>query len=197
MILLINGTNRPGNQTIRITAFCRDYLRKIQDEEVILLDLAELEDNVLHNNMYKSSGQSLQLMEWQEKYLIPSSRWLIISPEYNGSFPGILKLFIDALSVRNLKETFHNKYAGLIGVADGRAGNFRGLEHLTGILNYLKMTIYHNKLPISSLKTVLSGDQLEKNTQSALEAYLVDFIKWNNVGTVENCADFLYRGLNG
>ncbi|MBK6784946.1 MAG: NAD(P)H-dependent oxidoreductase [Saprospiraceae bacterium] len=43
------------------------------------------------------------------KHLIPSSHWIIIAPEYNGSFPGILKLFLDVLSVKQAKETFHGK----------------------------------------------------------------------------------------
>lgn len=48
-----------------------------------------------------------------------------------------------------------NKDACLVGIADGRAGNLRGMEHLTGILNYLKMHVYHDKLPISVVNKVM------------------------------------------
>ena len=50
----------------------------------------------------------------------------------------------------------------LVGVADGRAGNLRGMEHLTGILQYLKLHVYHNKLPISVINKVFdeSGNML-------------------------------------
>jgi NAD(P)H-dependent FMN reductase len=51
-----------------------------------------------------------------------------------------------------------NKHVCLVGVADGRAGNLRGLEHLTGILHYLKMHVYHNKLPISGVNKMMNGE---------------------------------------
>jgi chromate reductase len=79
----------------------------------------------------------------------------VVSPEYNGSFPGVLKLFLDALSVKDYKKTFSGKRVSLIGVASGRAGNFRGMEHLTGIFNYLNMIVMPNKLPISSVEKVI------------------------------------------
>jgi NAD(P)H-dependent FMN reductase len=48
--------------------------------------------------------------------------------------PGSLKLFIDACSVREYKQNFKGKKAALVGIASGRAGNLRGMDHLTGVM---------------------------------------------------------------
>ena len=66
-------------------------------------------------------------------------------------------MFIDALSVRKYEETFSGKVAALIGIASGRAGNLRGMEHLTGVLNFLKMHVYPDKLPISGIKEIIDN----------------------------------------
>jgi NAD(P)H-dependent FMN reductase len=50
---------------------------------------------------------------------------------------------------------WHRKKVLLTGVSTGRAGNLRGMEHLTGVWLYLKMHVHHNRLPISTVDKVL------------------------------------------
>jgi NAD(P)H-dependent FMN reductase len=88
-----------------------------------------------------------------DRWISPSSRFIFVVPEYNGSFPGILKVFLDSVHPNE----WNDKFACLVGVSTGRAGNLRGMEHLAGILNYLKMHVYHNKLPVSSVDKLLDA----------------------------------------
>lgn len=178
MILIINGTNRPNNRTQVISRHCYEYLLNTHNGGVKYLSLEELSNNILSNAMYDKDGQDKELRKIQQELMIPIKNWIIISPEYNGSYPGILKLFIDTLSVNDYKQTFSNKKVGLIGTSDGRAGNLRGMEHLSGLLNYLKITTYHNKLPISSINTVVNKQNIQEETIKNLESYLQDFVNW-------------------
>ncbi|MCB0689961.1 MAG: NAD(P)H-dependent oxidoreductase, partial [Saprospiraceae bacterium] len=92
----------------------------------------------------------------------------------------ILKLFLDAISVRDRKATFYGKKACLTGVSSGRAGNLRGLDHLTNIVNYLHVTVFPNRLPISSLKSLVndSGQLRDPYTTKVLENQVKEFIKF-------------------
>ncbi|MCC6838141.1 MAG: NAD(P)H-dependent oxidoreductase, partial [Bacteroidia bacterium] len=92
------------------------------------------------------------------------------------SYPGILKLFFDAIH----PDLNRGKKVGLVGVASGRAGNLRGMEHLTGVLNYLGMHVHPNKLPISSVLALIneSGDLVDLNTLKVLEKHISDFTQW-------------------
>jgi len=85
-----------------------------------------------------------------------------------------VKLFIDACSIRNYADNFKGKKAAIVGVAAGRAGNLRGMEHLTGVLNYLGTTIMPNRLPISSIGGLLDEDKKLKDeaTQKALQGFV-------------------------
>ena len=79
-----------------------------------------------------------------------------VIPEYNGSFPGIFKAFIDASDIRS---SFHGKKVCLIGVSDGRAGNLRGMDHLTNICGHMKMNVLNLKIPISSVGSLIDTDE--------------------------------------
>ena len=91
----------------------------------------------------------------EEEILIPTTTFVIISPEYNGSFSGALKLFFDTSRVHLC---WWHKTALLVGVATGRAGNLRGMDHLTGVLNHMKVMVHFNKLPISTVDKLLTED---------------------------------------
>lgn len=153
--------------TLRVAALYTKLLREKTDEDVHLLSLEGID-------VWNKQGK---LKEIQERLLIPSEKFVIVMPEYNGSFPGVLKMMIDNSDIRNC---WWYKKALMTGVADGRAGNLRGMEHMTGILNYLKMTVHHNKLPLSRINEEidLEGNLLKKETVKVIDNQLNEFIKF-------------------
>ena len=88
------------------------------------------------------------------KYVRDAQKFIFIIPEYNGSYPGIWKTFIDIVPPRYFKD----KKAGIIGVSSGHAGNLRGQEHLTGVLHYLKVHVHYNKPKLSGVESLVSAD---------------------------------------
>ena len=98
-------------------------------------------------------------------------------PEYNGSFPGVLKLMLDN---SDIKKSWWHKKALLVGVADGRGGNLRGIEHMTNILHYLRMNVHYNKLPLSRINDEidLNGNLLKPATQTAIEQQIEEFLNY-------------------
>ena len=176
MILILSGTNRPGSNTRKVAEYVQQAMKGITQEEVKLLSLADVPNSIYHNQMYSADDMPEEIVAIQEEYILPADKMIILSPEYNGSFPGALKLFVDALSVRKYAENFKGKSAALIGVASGRAGNLRGLEHLTGFLNYLGVHTYPSKLPISSIGEVLVDDKVNEPTQKAINELLKEYL---------------------
>jgi len=178
MITIISGTNRPSSRTELVAQHVFELIGKYTDEEVNLIKLSEIDPGFVHPNMYARDGQHPDLTKLQDKYIIPADKWILLSPEYNGSYSGIGKVFVDALSIRRYAETFRGKKLGLIGVASGRAGNLRGLDHLTTAFNYLGMIVYPNRLPLSQIEKVIENDALNADTIEVLEKYLEGFVKF-------------------
>jgi chromate reductase, NAD(P)H dehydrogenase (quinone) len=147
-IVVVSCTNRPNSNTLKVSKIYAEILKSKQVNAEIL-DFCTLPENIAFSETFgKRSNTYEQLIH---DFVSPVSRFIFVLPEYNGSFPGILKVFLESIPP---KEWAH-KYACLVGIADGRAGNLRGLEHLTGILQYLKMHVYHDKLPISIVNKVM------------------------------------------
>lgn len=161
---IISGTDRPGSNTKKVA---NNYLRLLQEKgvDVQLLSL----DN---EAVFAKDGQFTELTQ---TYLFPTDKYIIIMPEYNGSFPGVLKLLIDKSDV---KAAWWHKKALLTGVATGRAGNLRGMEHLTGSLLHMKILVHPNRLPISMVDKILDADGniTDAGTLSAIGQQLDEFI---------------------
>jgi chromate reductase len=173
MITIISATNRPNSNSLKIAKKYAQLIDK-QGIECRLFSLENLPTDVISSDLYSNRSENFQQL--LDKYILPAQKLVFIVPEYNGSFPGVLKVFLDAVP----PDTNRGKKVALIGIASGRAGNIRGLDHLTGVLNYLGMHILPNKLPISSVLTVLGADGTveEENTIKALEKQLAEFISW-------------------
>ena len=77
-------------------------------------------------------------------------------------------------------DIWYHKKALLTGVATGRAGNLRGMDHLADILNYLKITVHPNKLPISAVNFLMDtdGNITDLNTIKAIDHQIDEFIDW-------------------
>ncbi len=170
MTTIISGTNRAQALTAVVTRDLYGYaLSKHPDTK--LIDLADLEMDFINPSMYKAYDPDSALRKLQDDALISAERLVIISPEYNGSFPGALKLFIDAVSVHRYKDTFKGKKVGLMGIATGRAGNLRGLDHLSAICAHMGMTVYPDKRPVSQVASFLN-DSKDAITDDAFRSSL-------------------------
>ncbi len=169
MITIISGTNRKYSNTFKIA---REYQLLLQ-QKGIKAGILSLED--IDPLRYDASFEKLE-----NEVIIPSTHFIIISPEYNGSFPGVLKMLFDTSRSHDI--WFHKK-ALLTGVASGRAGNLRGMDHLADVLNYLKITVHPNKLPISVVNTLINeeGKIADTNTLRVINQQLDEFIQWSGL----------------
>ncbi|TKD66999.1 NADPH-dependent FMN reductase [Flavobacterium sp. ASW18X] len=160
MITILSGSNRNDNHTLKFAQLAKQLLQKTTKEEVVLVDMAALASWSVTGDMYGNTSQPAVIKQLQDEIIIPSQKFWFFVPEYNGSYPGIVKLVLDAISVRDSKESFQNKKAIVTGVASGRAGNLRGMDHLADVLNHLGMFVHPNKLPISSIYKYMDDNKM-------------------------------------
>ncbi len=165
MYLIISGTNRKESFTLRIAQLYQSVLQKknIQAHVLSLVGLDLLDRNPA-------------VLQLEKEWLLPAEKYIFISPEYNGSIPGVLKCLIDVSDVRKV---WKNKKALLTGVSKGRAGNLRGMDHLTGIMHYVGTVVHPNKLPISIVDTLFNENEMAHlETLRAISQQLEEFISF-------------------
>ena len=165
MYTIISGTNRIDSHTEKV-AKVYQILLKNKDIDAPIFTLRNID----------LINKKEEFIEQEKEILIPTTKFLFIIPEYNGSYPGILKMMIDHSDIR---KTWHFKKALLTGVASGRAGNLRGMDHLSDTLHYLKMNVFYNKLPISSIHQVMDiHGNLNAETLRVINAQLDEYIAY-------------------
>jgi chromate reductase, NAD(P)H dehydrogenase (quinone) len=164
MYTIISGTNRADSYTIKVS---KEYQR--------LLKLKGMDASIVSLEGLEVGERNEAFEKIEEDKLIPVLKFIFISPEYNGSIPGVLKSFFDISDVR---KAWTGKKALLTGVSTGRAGNLRGMEHLTGILHYLRVVVHPNKLPISVVDRLFDdlGRIRDQATLSSINEQLDEFI---------------------
>lgn len=177
MITVISGTNRPGSRTLLFAAHYLGQLRAL-GREAQLLDLAEMPFDHYARNMYDPKAMSSELLALQNRFVLGVEKLVIFVPEYNGSYPGVLKLFIDGISVNEYPRNFTGKHVALVGIASGRAGNLRGMDHLAASINHMGGWVLPNKLPLSNVETLVDaeGQVTDTNTITALESQARELI---------------------
>lgn len=166
MITIVSGTNRHDSNTIKVAV---EYQRLLQEKGVsaALFSLEEI-------NVMKRDAAFERI---EREIIIPTEQFIFIIPEYNGSFPGVLKMLFDTCSSHRI---WFYKKALITGNSTGRAGNLRGMDHLADILNYLKITVHPNKLPLSSINLLMDHDGrfTDVNTLNAINNQLNEFMEW-------------------
>jgi NAD(P)H-dependent FMN reductase len=173
MITIISGTNKRNSNSRLIAEHYQKALTE-KGHDVKMLCLSEVDFGFVNNKMYSDRPEGVN--DLQSEYFDPAEKFIFVVPEYNGSIPGALKLLIDALDVRS---AFREKKAALAGVATGRAGNLRGLDHLTGILHHMRTNVMPGNLPISKVKEFLDKEgNLDPDTYRLIRDHADRFLKF-------------------
>ena len=180
MITIISSTNRKGSEALTFSIIYKEILETITDEEIKILSLEDIPHDWFFPEMYVKGNQAPSIVSLQDEFMLNADKFVYIIPEYNGSFPGALKLFLDACSTRAYKESFKGKKAALVGIASGRAGNLRGIEHFTGVLNHVGTIVHPNRLPISSIEKLINeqGELIDEPTRTVIHIQMTEFVNF-------------------
>ncbi|QDH77787.1 NAD(P)H-dependent oxidoreductase [Echinicola soli] len=174
MIKIIIGTNRKNALSKTIASQYQEILKE-KGVESSIIDLRELPDDFVFSALYENNGQN-QAYNALHADVKAGSKFVFIVPEYNGSFPGILKSFIDGMTYPN---TFRGKKCAMVGLSSGIGGGGIALSHLTDIFHYLGMHVLANKPKLAKIEENMSNNLLTNKfyidllkTQAAM---LIDF----------------------
>ena len=75
---------------------------------------------------------------------------LIVTPEYNGSIPGVLKNAIDWASARHRGSSFKNKTVAIAGATTGQYGAIWAQQDLRRVLGICGARVVEGELPVST-----------------------------------------------
>ena len=173
MITVISGTNRKYSKTLIIANVYSKILSEMGAENQVF-SLMDLPENIAAT--YLNDPKEERFNALLEKYILPADKFVFVIPEYQGTFPGIFKLLLDGIPPKY----FDNKKVAMVGVSSGRAGNLRGLDHLTSAVHYLNMHVLPMVIPISKIRDLVNADFVlsDEATIASLKKQAERFLKY-------------------
>lgn len=177
---IIVGTNRPESRSLEVAKIVQEEF-KANGEEVEIIELSDLPLSQLTGAEY-SADKPEKLLEMNAK-IDSSDGLIVIAPEYNGSMPGILKLFIDHMS---FPKAFESRPVCFIGLG-GRFGGLRPVEHLQQVFGYRNAYIFPIRVFLINVWNILRDGKIhEEETAQLLKDQVKGFQKFTKALNSEN-----------
>ena len=151
MLTMIVGTNRPGSNTRKVAA----QLEGIYGElgvRLEVLDLAKLPPEIFSASSY---GQKPKAFLPFSEAILRASGLVLVTPEYNGGLPGVLKYFIDMLK---FPESFEKRPVCFVGLAAGIWGALRPVEQLQAIFCYRNAYLFPERVFLPKINGLLNAE---------------------------------------
>lgn len=124
-IPVILGTTRKARMSLHAARFMAEQIEKRQGVTTELIDISLLPMPV------DDAGEGIKDSAFAQKMALADAL-VIVTPEYNHSFPGLLKHVLDSC----LKEYIH-KAAGIVGVSAGPFGGVRAIQDFLPVIREL------------------------------------------------------------
>jgi NAD(P)H-dependent FMN reductase len=147
-IPVILGTPRQGRLSEHVARVVFEQLCKRAELATTLIDVRKLDLSSM------DAGEAIKDAAFSEA-MLRADGLVIVVPEYNHGYPGILKHVLDS----NLKEYIH-KPVGLCGVSAGGFGGTRVVESLLPVMRELGMATIFWDVNVSS-----AGKAFDENGQ--------------------------------
>ncbi len=159
-IAILQGSVRPDNYTSKATAIVVDELRKQRDVEARLLDPSTL--NLAPPGMTSEDSRAQEL----EDAIRSADGVILATPEYHGSFSSVMKLAIENMG---FPSALSGKPVALLGVAAGRIGAIKSLEHLRSVVSHVGGIVLPGPVSVAGVRGYFD-DQGKINDRSMEQA---------------------------
>ena len=156
MITIVVGTNRKNSLSKAIAHYYQDILTR-HHAESSLLDLSGLPDDFVVSALYENAGKNEAFNHYRRR-MEQSEKFVFIVPEYNGSFPGALKAFIDGMKY---PDGLYGKKAALVGLSAGTQGGALALSHLNDIFSYLGVNTLALRVKLAQIKSHFKDGRID------------------------------------
>lgn len=158
MLTLIVGTNRPDSNTRKVARQIEEIYATLK-VPLHVLDLTQLPPEIFSASSYSEKPKSFHPFA---DAVLKSAGLHVVTPEYNGGIPGVLKYFIDMLK---FPESFERRPVCFTGLSAGIWGAIRPVEQLQAIFGYRNAYLYPDRVFLPGINNQLDEQGRLRNAE--------------------------------
>jgi NAD(P)H-dependent FMN reductase len=171
-IPVILGSTRRGRQSPKAARFIAERMRRHERIETEILDLAEYDFPIMEERLRLRDDPPPRLREFSER-VARSDSLVIVTPEYNNGYPGVLKNALDYL----LPE-YQRKPIAIVTVSAGGFGGINCLAQLRLVTLGMGAFPIPAALPVSRVQDSFDedGNPTDESYEKRAAAFIAEVL---------------------
>ena len=179
-IEIISGSPRQNSLSRRVAIFLQRYFKKNTPHEIGLIDMKDW-DLPQMETVFTSIDQTP--IEWRElsRRIFAADAFILVSPEYNGSYSPALKNLLDHFPKQ------HHKPFGIVTASPGAMGGIRASQQLQLLVNALfgVASPYLLIVPQVDKKFDITGELIDESFYNSVHNFATEYL-WLSESLTEN-----------
>ncbi len=172
MIEVVVCTNRDGSNSKKIA---ENIVKKFaaSNTDARLLELSSIDWSELNSNQYGEEARSKSMSDLIKRIDEASGLYMVV-PEYNGSYPGVVKTFIDYWSY---PKSFEKRPVCFLGLG-GIFGGLRPVEHLQQVFGYRNAFVFPERVFLRDVWSIIdeAGEVKDPVLKDLINVQVKNFI---------------------
>jgi len=170
-IEIISGSPRANSVTHRVALHVKNWLSQNSEHEVDIIALKEWNIPFVQSVWVSPDKVPVEFKPLAER-IINADAYILVTPEYNGSYSPALKNLLDHFPKR------HHKTFGIVTASPGAMGGMRAAQQLLLLVPALMgiASPYMLIVPAVDKKFSPEGDLLDESFQHAVHNFVTEFL---------------------
>ncbi|CAN5117966.1 NAD(P)H-dependent oxidoreductase [soil metagenome] len=173
-IVILSSSVRNGRKSHRVALFLKQFIEAQQLAPVSFLDLKEYNFPIIEERLRLQNNPCSNVLQFAEA-IKNADGVIIVTPEYNGGYPGSLKNVTDLLY-----NEWHRKPVAISTVSNGVFGGTQVISSLQFTLRKLKAWPVPAMFPVPTADKTFdeSGQAIEKAATEKRSAAFIAELMW-------------------
>lgn len=178
-IEIIAGSPRINSVTRRVALYLKNWLLQNTSHDIDIIDMKDWDVPPIQSVWVSPDKAPLEFQSLAER-IFNADAYILVTPEYNGSYSPALKNLLDHFPKR------HHKPFGIATASPGAMGGIRASQQLLQLVPALMgiASPYMLIVPAVDKKFSPDGDLLDESFQNAVHNFIAEFL-WLSEKVVE------------
>ncbi len=171
-IEIVSGSPRKESITYRVAVFLQKLLSSKTTHNVNIIDVREWNFPTLQEEVYSSVDKTPENYKPLAKRMFGANAFIIVTPEYNGSYTPAMKNLFD-----HFPKQFHKAF-GIVTASPGAMGGMRASQQLQLLINALFgiASPYMLITPLVDKKFDIDGNLIDETFSNSINTFVTEFL---------------------